>query len=49
MKPEEKSGPHRSLMIIAALFAAAVAVPVHFFGMLALRKYALALEKEAAD
>jgi len=49
VKPEEKSGPHRSLMIIAALFAAAVAVPVHFFGMLALRKYALALEKEAAD
>lgn len=46
--PEEKSGPHRSLMIIAAMFAAAVAVPVHFFGMLALRKYALTIEKEAA-
>lgn len=38
--PEEKIAPKRGLIVIVAIFLAAVAVPVHFFGMIALRRYA---------
>jgi uncharacterized protein involved in exopolysaccharide biosynthesis len=46
--PEEKTAPHRSLIVLVAMFLAAVAVPVHLFGVIALEKYARDLEKEAA-
>jgi uncharacterized protein involved in exopolysaccharide biosynthesis len=45
--PEEKTGPRRSMMVFAAMFLAAVAVPVHFFGMIALRRCVAALERES--
>ena len=45
--PEEKSGPQRSLMILVAVVIAAIAAPVYFFGMIALRRYAALLDKEA--
>jgi uncharacterized protein involved in exopolysaccharide biosynthesis len=38
--PEEKIAPQRGLIVIVAVFLAAIAVPVHFFGMIALRRYA---------
>ncbi len=44
--PEEKVAPHRSLIVLVAVFLAAVAVPVHFFGMHALRRYARIIEEE---
>ena len=44
--PEEKSAPHRSLIVLVAMFLAAVAVPVHLFGMVALRRYARAIDAE---
>ncbi len=44
--PEEKTGPHRKLIILVAIFLAAVAVPVHLFGMVALRRYSKTIEAE---
>ena len=44
--PEEKSAPHRSLIVLVTVFLAALAVPVHFFGMVALRRYAGELEAQ---
>lgn len=44
--PEEKVGPQRSLMVLVALFLAAIGTPVHFFGMFALRRYVRSLEAE---
>ena len=49
LPPEEKVSPHRSLIVLVAMFLALVAVPVHLFGMHALRRYARALEEEEAD
>ncbi len=46
--PEEKSGPHRTLIVLVTVFLAAVAVPVHLFGMVALRRYARSVEAETA-
>lgn len=45
--PEEKNGPQRSLMILAATAIAAFAAPVYLFGMIALRRYAALLDKQA--
>lgn len=42
--PEEKVGPHRTLIVLVALFLAAVGTPIHFFAMYALRRYARGLE-----
>lgn len=44
--PEEKVGPQRSLMVLVALFLAAIGTPIHFFAMFALRRYARSLEAE---
>jgi len=44
--PEEKSAPRRTLIVLVAVFLAALAAPVHFFGMHALRRYASTLEQE---
>ena len=46
--PEEKAGPMRSLIVLVAAFLAVLAVPVHFFTMHALRRYARSLERELA-
>jgi len=43
-KPEEKVAPQRSLIVLVAMFLAGVAIPVHLFGMEALRRYARNLE-----
>jgi len=47
--PEEKVAPHRSLIVLVTVFLAAVAAPVHLFGMVALRRYAAQLDEEAAE
>ncbi len=44
--PEEKSAPHRTLIVLVAAFVAATAIPAHFFGMVALRRYVRILEAE---
>lgn len=44
LPPEEKHAPRRSLYVVVAIFLAATAVPVHLFGMIALRRYARSLE-----
>jgi uncharacterized protein involved in exopolysaccharide biosynthesis len=44
--PEEKTGPQRSLMVMVAIFLAAIGTPIHFFGMFALRRYVRSLETE---
>jgi uncharacterized protein involved in exopolysaccharide biosynthesis len=43
--PEEKTGPWRSLIVLVAAFLAVLAVPVHFFSMYALRRYARQIEQ----
>lgn len=43
--PEEKTGPWRSLIVLVAVFLAVLAVPVHFFSMYALRRYASQIEQ----
>ncbi|MFP4501969.1 MAG: hypothetical protein ACLFTT_13285 [Candidatus Hydrogenedentota bacterium] len=45
LPPQEKSGPWRSLIVVVAVFLAVLAVPVHFFTMHALRRYACQLEQ----
>jgi uncharacterized protein involved in exopolysaccharide biosynthesis len=42
--PETKSAPPRSLIVLVAVFLASLAVPVHFFGMIALRRYLESLD-----
>ncbi len=47
LPPEERHAPRRSLYVVVAVFLAATAVPVHLFGMIALRRYAQSLEAGA--
>lgn len=47
--PEEKVAPQRSLIVLVTVFLAGVAVPVHLFGMQALRRYAKSLDVEEAN
>jgi uncharacterized protein involved in exopolysaccharide biosynthesis len=46
--PEEKVAPQRTLIVLVAMFLAGVAIPVHLFGMEALRRYARALDAPEA-
>jgi len=42
--PEDKTGPMRSLIVVAAAVLACMAMPVHYFAMYALRRYVEQLE-----
>ncbi len=48
LPPEEKTGPMRSLIIAAAAVLACLAMPVHYFAMFALRRYARQIEQDMA-
>lgn len=49
LPPESKSAPPRSLIVLVAVFLASLAVPIHFFGMIALRRYLQTLDAPKAD
>jgi uncharacterized protein involved in exopolysaccharide biosynthesis len=46
--PETKIGPHRSVMVLTAAFLGALVVPIHFFVLLSIRRFAVFLDATAA-
>ncbi len=46
LPPEERSGPRRSLIVMATVLLAAALVPIIFFGWTALRRYVRTIEAE---
>lgn len=48
LPPEERTGPMRSLIVLAAAVLACMAMPVHYFTMYAVRRYARQIEQDLA-
>lgn len=47
--PETKIGPHRSVMVLTAMFLGALVAPIHFFVLLSLRRFAAFLDSSAPE